>query len=29
VKGFNPEDFIDKKETKKMDIFIHYALASA
>ena len=28
VKGFNPEDFIDKKETKKMDIFIHYALAS-
>lgn len=28
VKGFNPEDFMDKKETKKMDIFIHYALAS-
>ncbi len=28
VQGFNPEDFIDKKETKKMDIFIHYALAS-
>jgi len=28
VKGFNPEDFIDKKEAKKMDAFIHYALAS-
>jgi len=28
VKGFNPEDFIDKKEAKKMDVFIHYALAS-
>ena len=28
VKGFNPEDFMDKKETKKMDAFIHYALAS-
>jgi len=28
VKGFNPEDFMDKKETKKMDIFIHYALAA-
>ncbi len=28
VKGFNPEDFVDKKEVKKMDIFIHYALAS-
>ena len=28
VKGFNPEDYVDKKETKKMDIFIHYALAS-
>jgi 3-oxoacyl-[acyl-carrier-protein] synthase II len=28
VKGFNPEDYIDKKETKKMDIFIQYALAS-
>jgi len=27
VKGFNPEDFIDKKEVKKMDLFIHYALA--
>jgi len=28
VKGFDPKGFIDKKETKKMDIFIHYALAS-
>jgi 3-oxoacyl-[acyl-carrier-protein] synthase II len=28
VKGFNPEDFMDKKETKKMDAFIQYALAS-
>ena len=28
VKGFNPENYIDKKETKKMDVFIHYALAS-
>jgi len=29
VKGFNPEDFIDKKEIKKMDLFIQYALAAA
>ena len=28
VKGFNPEDFIDKKEVKKMDLFIQYALAA-
>ena len=28
VKGFNPEDYIDKKEVKKMDAFIQYALAS-
>ena len=28
VKGFNPEDFFDKKEIKKMDVFIHYALAA-
>lgn len=27
VKGFVPEDFIDKKEVKKMDQFIHYAYA--
>ena len=29
VRDFNPEDYIDKKEVKKMDIFIHYALAAA
>jgi 3-oxoacyl-[acyl-carrier-protein] synthase II len=29
VKDFNPEDFIDKKEIKKMDLFIQYALAAA
>jgi 3-oxoacyl-[acyl-carrier-protein] synthase II len=28
VKDFNPEDYMDKKEVKKMDIFIQYALAS-
>jgi len=29
VSGFNPEDFIDKKEIKKMDLFIQYAMAAA
>jgi 3-oxoacyl-[acyl-carrier-protein] synthase II len=29
VKGFNAEDFIDKKEIKKMDLFIQYAMAAA
>lgn len=29
VKGFNPLDFVDKKEVKKSDTFIHYALAAA
>jgi 3-oxoacyl-[acyl-carrier-protein] synthase II len=29
VKGFNPDLFIDKKEQKKMDIFIQYALGAA
>lgn len=29
VKGFNPDDYIHKKEQKKMDRFIHFALASA
>lgn len=29
VKDFNPEDFIDKKEVKKMDLFIQYAMAAA
>jgi 3-oxoacyl-[acyl-carrier-protein] synthase II len=28
VKDFNPEDFIDKKELKKMDTFLHYSLAA-
>ncbi|OGP65802.1 MAG: beta-ketoacyl-[acyl-carrier-protein] synthase II [Deltaproteobacteria bacterium RBG_13_53_10] len=29
VKGFNPEAYIEKKEIKKMDLFIQYALAAA
>lgn len=29
VKDFNPEEFIDKKEIKKMDLFIQYSLAAA
>ena len=29
VKGFNPEDFIEKKEVKKMDLFIQYAMGAA
>jgi 3-oxoacyl-[acyl-carrier-protein] synthase II len=29
VKDFNPEDYMDKKEVKKMDLFIQYALAAA
>ena len=29
VKGFNPGDFISKKEIKKMDTFIHYAVAAS
>ena len=29
VKDFTPEDFIDKKEVKKMDLFIQYAVAAA
>jgi len=28
VKGFNPDPFIEKKEQKKMDIFIQYAMAA-
>jgi 3-oxoacyl-[acyl-carrier-protein] synthase II len=28
VKGFNPLDYVDKKEVKKSDTFIHYALAA-
>ncbi|MCD6526775.1 MAG: beta-ketoacyl-ACP synthase II [Desulfuromonas sp.] len=29
VKDFNPTDFIEKKEVKKMDLFIQYSLAAA
>src|SRR3954452_21974338 len=29
VKGFNAEDWIEKKEVKKSDTFIHYAIAVA
>jgi 3-oxoacyl-[acyl-carrier-protein] synthase II len=29
VAGFNAEDYIDKKEIKKMDLFIQYSLAAA
>lgn len=29
VKGFNPDTYIDKKEQKKMDDFIHYSIAAS
>ena len=29
IKGFRSEDYIEPKEIKKMDIFIHYALAAS
>ena len=29
VKGFEPEKYIEKKECKKMDAFIHYAIAAS
>jgi 3-oxoacyl-[acyl-carrier-protein] synthase II len=29
VKGFTPEDFIEKRDIKKMSLFIQYAVASA
>jgi 3-oxoacyl-[acyl-carrier-protein] synthase II len=29
VKGFDPQNFIDRKEVKKMDAFIHYAVAAS
>jgi 3-oxoacyl-[acyl-carrier-protein] synthase II len=29
VPDFNPEEYIEKKEIKKMDTFIHYALAAS
>ncbi len=28
VKGFNAEDFLERKEARKLDPFVHYALAS-
>lgn len=28
VDGFNPEDYLDRKDVKKSDTFIHYALAA-
>ena len=29
VKGFDPLDFVGKKDVKKMDIFIQYAIAAS
>jgi 3-oxoacyl-[acyl-carrier-protein] synthase II len=29
VEGFNPEDYIEPKEIKKMDRFIHLAIAAS
>jgi 3-oxoacyl-[acyl-carrier-protein] synthase II len=29
VKGFDPENWIEKKEVKKSDTFIHYAVVAA
>lgn len=29
VRGFNPLDYLDKKDVKKSDTFIHYALAAS
>src|SRR5213075_165642 len=29
VRGFDPEKWIEKKEVKKSDTFIHYAIAAA
>ena len=29
VKGFDPLQWLDKKEARKMDLFIHYAMAAA
>ena len=29
VKGFEPERYIDKKDVKKSDTFIHYAVAAS
>lgn len=29
VKGFNPEDYFDRKEARKYDLYSHYGIASA
>ncbi|MEQ1757920.1 MAG: beta-ketoacyl-ACP synthase II [Vicinamibacterales bacterium] len=29
VKGFDPLNYVEKKEVKKMDLFIHYAIAAS
>ena len=29
VKGFEPADYVEKKEVKKSDLFIHYAIAAS
>ncbi len=29
VKDFNAEDFLDKRKVRRLDVFIHYAMASA
>jgi 3-oxoacyl-[acyl-carrier-protein] synthase II len=29
VRGFDPETFLDRKEARKMDTFIHYAIAAS
>lgn len=29
VKGFDPRDYVDKKDVKKSDVFIHFALAAS
>ena len=29
VKNFNPEDFLDKKQARRMDPFVHFAMSSA
>ncbi|MFQ5841785.1 MAG: beta-ketoacyl synthase N-terminal-like domain-containing protein, partial [Thermodesulfobacteriota bacterium] len=29
VKGFNPEDYVERKEIRRMDLFIQYAVAAS
>ena len=29
VKGFNPEDYLDKREARRMDRFCHFAIAAS